>query len=451
MGRISIKIGIVFFASIILIEGVLFYFLHSSIIHSRISEELAALQMRGNNHRDVLESAYGAETIHHITAMESSLDTHVVITGPDRKIVASSRPVDGDIQNSVQRTPGKVQRDGRILEGNWKERKYISSVSPLDSGGAVYMFQDTDRVQGLISKLNEHFLLAGTLLVIMMVMIFSFLSKFITNPMIKMNEATKRISAGDYSVTLPRLGKDELGELGESIAVLASDLKHIKKERNEFLASISHELRTPLTYLKGYADIACKPRIDDKDRMDYLRIIKEEASRLSVLVQELFDLAKMDENSFSITPRRTDLNLFLSEIHRKISPSFSEEEMQLELHCPKGIHADIDPARFEQVILNLLDNARKYSGRHTVTKLEAFSRGDNVHIHVSDEGKGIPKEDLPWIFDRFYRVDKSRSKQLGGSGLGLAIARELVEAHGGSISAESELNSGTTFEIILPS
>lgn len=449
MDRISLKIGAVFFITILFVEGFLFYYLHFSIIHSRIDEELASLQTRGNNHRDILETSYTGETIHHITSMESRTDTHVVITNKDNQIVSSSISPDRAINEIIKQSPANVDRTGLILEDDWKDKKYIASVSPLEDRGAVYMFKDTERVQGLIAKLNDHFWLAGMLLLSSMAIITLFLSKFITKPVIKMNEATLKIRKGDYSVTLPRLGKDELGELGESIQVLANDLNHIKKQRNEFLASISHELRTPLTYIKGYADIAGKETTSDEDKNKYLQIIFEEATKLSGLIKGLFDLAKMDENNFTIQKERIELCSFLHKIHNKIAPSFIEKEIVLKYSCSGEVYIEADPVRFEQILINLLDNARKYSERQSTTAIKVFHQEKNVHILITDEGKGIPEEDLPWIFDRFYRVDKSRSKALGGSGLGLAIVKELVEAHGGKITVTSELNKGSSFEIIL--
>ncbi|WHX40091.1 HAMP domain-containing sensor histidine kinase [Mesobacillus sp. AQ2] len=448
MDRISLKIGIVFFITILMVEGFLFYFLHSSIIHSRIDEELDSLLTRGNNHRDILETSYTAETIHHITTMESRTETHVVITGQNGEVVASSIPVDQYIQNIITAAPD-VPRTGLILEDDWQDKKYIASVSPLEANGNVYMFKNTQRVQGLIARLNRHFWLAGILLLSSMVVITLFLSRFITKPVIKMNEATLKIRQGDYSVALPRLGNDELGELGESIKVLADDLNHIKQQRSEFLASISHELRTPLTYIKGYADIAGRESTSPEDKSKYLQIINEEAARLSDLVKSLFDLAKMDENTFPIQKEPLELCGFLHSIQMKMLPSFQEINIMLNLICDEESYIEADPVRFEQIVINLLDNARKYSAAGTTTTIHAFKKSGRTHLTIEDEGKGIPKEDQAWVFDRFYRVDKSRSSSLGGSGLGLAIVKELVEAHGGKIRLKSEPGKGTIFEIIL--
>ncbi|MEO2073824.1 MAG: HAMP domain-containing sensor histidine kinase [Bacillus sp. (in: firmicutes)] len=453
MNKISFKIGLLFFLTIFLLETISMFFLHNNIIHSRVHEELSALQTRGNNHREVLEASFHEETIRHIAMMEARTDTQVILTKPDGSIYMSSNNVTDEMKQILRRTPKNIPHEGLILEDDWKKATYIASISPVvvdkKIDGYVYMFQNTQKIKDLIAGLNQHFLFAGLLSLLFMMIIIVFLTRVVTHPLIKMSEATKRISKGDLSVSLPKLGKDEIGELGESIKVLASDLEILKNERNEFLASISHELRTPLTYIKGYADIARRKETNEKDKGHYLDIIHEESLKLSKLVKDLFHLAKMDENTFSIEKEEVHLRPYFQGIMEKVSPALKEEQLNLLLECPDDLYLPIDPIRFEQVILNLIDNARKYSEPYTQIKVGVKQMSGEVHIKIQDEGKGIPEEDLPRIFERFYRVDKSRTRALGGSGLGLAIVKQLVEAHGGTVEVTSSPNKGTTFEIIL--
>lgn len=453
MNKISFKIGLLFFLAIFLLESISMFFLHDNIIHSRVHDELSALQTRGNNHREILEASYHDETIRHIAMMEARTDTQVILTTPAGGIHMSSNKVTDEMKTIIKTTPKKVPHNGLILEDDWKNATYIASVSPIvidqKINGYVYMFQSTQKIKDLISGLNRHFLLAGLLSLLFMMIIIVFLTRVVTHPLIQMSEATKRISNGDFSVSLPKLGKDEIGELGESIKVLANDLEILKNERNEFLASISHELRTPLTYIKGYAEIARRGETTALDRDKYLGIIFEEAVKLSQLVKELFNLAKMDENTFSIEKEKVHLLSFFQSIMEKVSPALNENHMELILTCPSEHYEEIDPIRFEQVILNLLDNARKYSEPNTKIVVEVRPVDAKLHITVQDEGKGIPSEDLPRIFERFYRVEKSRTRALGGSGLGLSIVKQLVEAHGGTIEVFSSVDVGTTFKIIL--
>jgi two-component system, OmpR family, sensor histidine kinase ArlS len=453
MNKISIKIGVLFFLAIFILESISMFFLHNNIIHSRVHEELTSLQTQGNNHREILEASFHDETIRHIAMMEVRTDTQVILTKPDGTIYMSSNRVTDEMKKIIKTVPKGVPHEGLILEDDWKNAAYIASISPVNvdnhNSGYVYMFQNTQKIKDLISGLNKHFLLAGLLSLLFMIIIIIFLTRYVTHPLIQMSEATKRISKGDFSVSLPKLGKDEIGELSESIKVLASDLEILKNERNEFLASISHELRTPLTYIKGYADIARRQETNGEDRNKYLGIIHEETLKLSKLVKELFHLAKMDENSFSIEKEEVHLRPYFEMIIEKVSPALQENHMVLHLECPDDLYAQIDPVRFEQVILNLIDNARKYSEPMTRIFMDVALVNGRIHIAVKDEGKGIPEEDLPRIFERFYRVDKSRTRALGGTGLGLAIVKQLVEAHSGTIRVKSNPNIGTEFEIVL--
>jgi two-component system sensor histidine kinase ArlS len=453
MKKISFKIGLLFFIAIFLLEAISMFFLHNNIIHSRVHDELSSLLTRGNNHREILEASFHEETIKHIAIMEARTDTQVILTSADKSIEMSSNSVTPEMKRIIRSTPKKVSHDGLVLEEDWEHGTYIATVSPIMINnkvhGYVYMFQTTQKLKDLISGMNRHFLLAGILSLIVMFIIIIFLTRAVTHPLIEMSAATKRMSKGDFSVTLPKLGKDELGELGESIKVLGSDLELLKNERNEFLASISHELRTPLTYIKGYADIAKRPETLEDDRNQYLAIIHEEAVKLSKLVKELFNLAQMDENTFTIEKENVHLQTFMDRIKEKISPALKENQMDLLCSCPDDLYADIDPVRFEQVILNLLDNARKYSEPNTNIYVDILKVNSKVHIKVRDEGKGIPEKDLPRIFERFYRVDKSRTRALGGTGLGLSIVKQLVEAHKGTITVTSVTNKGTTFEIVI--
>ncbi|MEK4009705.1 sensor histidine kinase [Peribacillus sp. FSL M8-0224] len=453
MNKISLKFGLWFLGAMLILEIFLFFFLHTSIVDSRIEEELAALQARGNSHRDVLENSYKEETLHHIAVMEAKADTEVIITDQNQNIIITSSKFDNEEQKIITKEIGQVPRDGEILENRWKSEKYISTVTPFkinqNQKGNVYMFRSTDQIQSLISRLNHHFIAGAIMILTLMIITILFLSKALTTPLIRMKRATEKLSKGDFSVNLPDMGDDELGELSRSIKILAEDLKHLKEERNEFLASISHELRTPLTYIKGYADVSRRKDIDETIRDQYLSIIFEETKKLSDMMKDLFDLAKLDKNTFVIDRMEVELCSFLNSICEKMLPAFTEKGMELAVECKKNVNVLIDPMRFEQVIFNLLDNAIKYSEPHAKTSISVKSDKGMVLLIIKDEGRGIPKGDLPYIFDRFYRVDKSRSRDTGGSGLGLSIVKELLEAHEGTIEIKSEQGKGTAFFISL--
>lgn len=432
-------------------EVCLFVLLHQKIAHSRIDEQLSALVTRGNNHRDVLETYYNEETIHHIALMEVKSDTEVVITNEQGKIIISSSEIDLQIQSLLNGEKKSIPRNGMVIEDNWKSGSYIATVTPFETGvdkGYVYMFQDTGQLKQLIKQLNRHFLIAGIATSFVTAIIILILSRIIARPLIKMKEATKELSHGNFSIQLENKSNDELGELADSIQLLANELNHLKTERNEFLASISHELRTPLTYIKGYAEVAKRDHLGLDERLSYLNVITEESTKLTTLVTELMLLAQLDNNTFSIQEELFSVSDSLKRISQKTLTAFKQEEKNLLIICPENIQIYADPVRFEQIIINLLENARKYSPKGTITTIEVSKKDTEIKISIHDEGKGIPDHDIPFIFERFYRVDKSRSRELGGTGLGLTIVKEIVDAHHWEIEVYSEINKGTTFTII---
>ncbi|MEH6944617.1 ATP-binding protein [Bacillus sp. JJ722] len=453
MNRIAFKFGVWFLIVMLFVEIFLFFFLHTSIVNSRVDEEMKELQSRGNSHRDVLEKYFNEDTLNHIAFMESEVETEVIITDQNRQIIIASTGFNEEEQKIVNMKINNVPRNGMILEERWETEKLISTVSPFyvnkNQQGYVYMFRNTEQVQSLIKELNHHFIVAAIITIILLVLTILLLSQVLTRPLIRMKRATEKLSKGDFSVHLPEMGNDELGDLSRSISILAKDLQHLKEDRKEFLASISHELRTPLTYIKGYADIAKRKNINQNNRNQYLSIIYEESEKLSNMIKDLFELAKIDTNAFQIKKNNVDFCSFLHNVYNKMLPAFMERGIELRMDCTDKVFVSIDPRRFEQVMYNLLDNACKYSKPMTETNIAMYRKNKHVLVEIIDRGLGIPEEDLPYIFERFYRVDKSRSRDLGGTGLGLAIVKELIEAQGGAITVSSRLGEGTTFTISL--
>ncbi|WP_338473208.1 HAMP domain-containing sensor histidine kinase [Niallia sp. XMNu-256] len=452
MNKLSVKLGILFFVVIFGLITFMFFFLHAEIVESRVEQELQTLQSRGNTHKAILEKQFDEEMIDHVILMESESNTDVIITNKSGKILDASTPVD-PFKKYIEVPITSIPSNGQVIEEKWDQKPYIATVSPIVMGqsvsGYVFMFQDTASVRSLIYSLNEHFLLAGFISVIFTIVIIIFLSRGITKPLIKMKEATSQISKGNYSLALSHTSDDELGDLARSIQLLATDLNYLKKERSQFLASISHELRTPLTYIKGYADIVKKRNLPKDEQDKYLSIIVEESDRLAKLIKELFELAKMDQHTFIIEKEPINLYEFFTKVDQKFSPIFNENGMVLTIDCEPNLMLKADSLRLQQIFVNLLDNAMKYSKSGSTVALRAWKQKKDIHILIQDNGKGIPEEDLPFIFHRFYRVDKSRTRSLGGTGLGLAIIKELILAHGGDIIVRSKENIGTEFELIF--
>lgn len=453
MNKVSIKLATCFFIVVLVMECFLMVYLHRKIIHTRVEEEFSLLLSNGANHRDVLVENYSDTTIKHIVLMEMNEEREVVITDNRGNIIGNSGTNSNFLEVYNPLIKGLEEGKDRILISDWENSPYIVSIHPYKVSeiefGHVVMFQSTNSLNQMVSYLNVHFAIAGVISFVVLLLIYAVLSKVITRPLIRMKEATEKLSKGEFNVSLPKLGKDELGELSFSIQKLANDLERLKKDRNEFLASVSHELSTPLTYLIGYSNVAMRDGLGNEERKQYLEIIGEESNKMKELVKNLLDLARMDENSFTVTKTNFDSQPFLEDICKLVAPSFELKNIKLNLKTNGNFTIFADSIRLGQIIVNLLDNALKYSKENTEVLLEAYKNGDKTVVKVIDSGIGIPSEELDFIFEKLYRVEKSRSRVYGGSGIGLAVVKELVEAHGGTISVESNLGIGSTFTIII--
>jgi signal transduction histidine kinase len=453
MMKLSTKLTLSFTIVVFILVVFILIFLHENIVDSRIEEEMSAIQSRGESHRDVLEDTYSQQTLQHIALMESKTDTVVVVTDKQLNTIIASDRVAPEMKRIKEKTPATSYRSSRMIENDYRNNDYIASVSSFHTdsqSGYIFMFKHTGSLRALINELNSHFLIAGVLSFILMIIVHFILSKILTRPLVKMKTATEKISRGDFNVRLPRGANDELGQLSNAIQKLSDDLTTIKAERAEFLANISHELRTPLTYVQGYTAIAQREGISELERTEYLHIIEEETGTIVKLVENLFELAKLDENAFTILKEPVELCPFLDRLHAKVNPAFLSGNMRLVFQCEPDLIIHADPIRLEQIFINLLDNARKYSEEGTTVTLTVNREMNHVVFTLEDEGIGIDKAELPNIFNRLYRVEKSRSRELGGSGLGLSIVKELVEAHNGDINVESTPGEGTVVQLTIP-
>lgn len=454
LNRLALKVGLLFFVFIIIIESVLFLTLYVAFVNERVDEVMTNLLARGNTHSEVLAGSFEPATLEHVALMESASDFIVIITDEDGNELIHSDSIEPEMEAVLEHTDfDGAMHQGEIVEERWNEKEFIATDSPItidgEHRGHVFMFAETNNIKQMVGHLRNQFLAVGLMAIGLTIITIFLLSRFITLPLIRMKEATEQLKSGNNQVKLNIERNDELGELAYAITTLSTDLDRLRNERNEFLADIAHELRTPLTYIKGYADIASRPSASDEEKAQYIAIIREETAHLTALIHQLFELAQLDHNQFEIKKEEFSLNVLFQSVVALVHPAFDEKKIELSIQCDQNLIAFIDPERFQQVLLNILDNARKHSPEGTTVTLAGGSNEKTVWMSVSDEGEGIPEKDLPFVFERLYRVDKSRSRQFGGSGLGLAIAKEIVESHGGQITVNSEKGKGTTVRIEL--
>ena len=275
------------------------------------------------------------------------------------------------------------------------------------------------------------------------------LSVTITSPLKDLTRATKRMAKGKFDEPLPVYSNDEIGDLARSFNTMAQELEKGIELRKQMTADISHELRTPLTVLANKLELSLEQNkpLTTEDTV----ILYDEVIRLRGLVNELQDMSKLEAGHLPIEKTLIDFKQYFEEFFFLLEAEAESRQMTLKISLEENLPSCYaDPKRLKQIVLNLVNNAFRYTPDGGLVQIKATHDVDNFVLEVSDTGIGMAAEDLPYIFERFYRTDRSRDRETGGSGLGLAITKALVEAHDGVITVESELEKGSRFIVKLP-
>ena len=296
-------------------------------------------------------------------------------------------------------------------------------------------------------------IVAGVLALLLAVLLAAVISRSVSGPLRTMASAAEAIARGDYDQRVPQKGPEEVRRVAESFNSMAAQVKSSQQAQRDFVANVSHDLRTPLTAISGWSQALLDGAAElPEDRQRAAETIHDEAGRMARLVNELLELARLESGQLQMTKQRVDLGAVLADVHRGQLPRARARQIDLTLDAPAGLTVMGDPDRIVQIFTNLADNALAYTLPGGSVGLLARVDGDWVEGSVSDTGPGIPEEEMSRVFERFYRLEKSRARgETGrGSGLGLAIVRELVAAHNGRINVSSEVGRGSTFKVRLP-
>ncbi len=242
----------------------------------------------------------------------------------------------------------------------------------------------------------------------------------------------------------------ELAKLADSFNALLDRVEAAHTSQFRFVADASHELRTPLTILRGEIDVALRRERSPAEYAEVLNSSREEIERLSRLTENLLTLARADANEALVRRERVDVTGVAHEVCRKLAPLSAQRKVPIECTVKEVAIVPGDSVALEQILLNLVENALRYTPAGESASVRVAQADTEVVVEVSDHGSGIAAEHLPHLFDRFYRVDKARSREFGGAGLGLSIVKTLVEAHGGTVEVRSEIGQGSTFSVRLP-
>jgi signal transduction histidine kinase len=322
-----------------------------------------------------------------------------------------------------------------------------------DSVGILYISPESSAVFPSplsLSQAISRFLLWGALLAAAVAFLITyFLSRRISAPVKALTLAARQLGQGDLSQRVQSKEKSEVGELARAFNSMAESLERNEKLRRNMIADIAHELRTPLSNLKGYLEAIADGMV--KPDSNTICSLDEEASLLSRLVNDLHELSLAEASELKLDYQMKDIIKLLKRTIAVRQTQATAKGVSLSVDLPKKLPpVNVDTHRISQVLLNLIDNAITHTPKGGIITIAARKLDNWLEISVKDTGEGIPAKDLPNVFERFYRVDKSRTRATGGAGLGLSIAKSLVEAHGGKIEVQSEEGKGSRFSFTLP-
>lgn len=388
----------------------------------------------------------------------SKNDSEVFVVNNPRELSACL-PFEIDYDTLISEEERQLLLEGHAIEKEGYEKRFekniVAAIIPLiDENrleGIIYTYIPVDSITDLLREFAAKWLAAVFLFLMVAIFLMTkWLNKLIS-PIKDIERAAHRVSEGDYNIKLQVESQDEIGRLALAFNEMAQSIYLEEERKKEFLENVAHELRTPLSYVMGYTQ-AIKDGIvkDEEEKQKYLQLISRETHRLQKLLRDLMDLAKLDSEQVVLHSMPIAFAQFIEEVIAKYEPTLKEKELHLQVELDPDPIILGDEGRVEQILHNILDNSIKYTDRGGTIYLLLHQQKDECELIIRDTGKGIPADDLPHVMERFYRVNKARSRFDGGSGLGLSIVKKLVEQQKGEIYIESVEQTGTKVRIVLP-
>jgi two-component system sensor histidine kinase BaeS len=348
--------------------------------------------------------------------------------------------------------PGSGRQVGEVLPAD-----VLANAIPIQSGGVTVgwlvvpedAFARTRGEEQFLGQLNTALIFGSLGAAALSILLGSILARSLTRPLQDLTEATRAVADGDLQRQVPVRSNDEVGTLAESFNRMSAALDRSQRLRRQMTADIAHDLRTPLSIIVGHLDAVDEGVLPaDAKTID---IMRDETMHLSHMIEDLRTLSLADAGELSLARSLVEPGVLVQRSTVAQQPAAQAAGIEIKVDLDPGLPTlNLDPERMTQVLGNLIDNALLYTPKGGHILLSAKPDGKGVEIRVSDSGQGIPQAELGLVFERLYRSDKSRKRNAGGSGLGLAIAKSIVEAHGGTIRAESAPGEGTTIIVTLP-
>lgn len=467
-GRLLLSYIAVILAALLIVAAALYAF--ASISSARllpVLERLSAISR--TNQRELLQlwvAGAGSEELQDFL-LDTADQTGVrilVVDGDLGQIIFDTATGDdwlGDELTTVERPPGLALSSvglggifGTFQHPNGSRWLVFAEPNPALGRGLIFYTEPEPTARAFFTEsFLRPILVAGVLALLLSVLLAAIITRSVAGPLQKVAQAAGGVAEGDYDQTVPLQGPTEVRQVAGSFNTMAARVKTTQQAQRDFVANVSHDLKTPITAISGWSQALMDgAAASDAERERAVETINLEAGRMQRMVNELLDLARLESGQLQLVLRPVDLNEVLTGVLRSFRPVVADKGISVvfEPGPPVSIMGDSD--RLTQVFSNLVDNALAYSPAGSQVTLASHVDGEWVVSVVRDNGPGIPAGEVERIFERFYRLEKSRARPEAGrgAGLGLAIVRELVEAHGGTVSASSALGEGTTFTVRLP-
>ena len=329
---------------------------------------------------------------------------------------------------------------GMIVEVNQPNLVSIQAISASDTQ-EDQLIQTDPPISNIVNQVVKSIAIIGILSIMTSIAIIWIISRRTLNPITNIVNTSKYLSKGDFTKRIDQSVSGELSEIVTAFNYMASELQKLDEQRKIMIADIAHELRTPMTNLKGYIEGWSDGII--KPDNETLKILDYQVNTLSKIIDDLSTLSLAESGMLSLNISEFELNNKISEIINNFKLRSQSQNININNNITPDITINYDPQRFTQIVTNILNNSILATDDGGIISFSTSTNNNNLLLKISDNGTGIPKDELPYIFDRFYRTDKSRNRQSGGSGLGLSIVKYLIESHNGTIKINSELSKGT--------
>ena len=340
------------------------------------------------------------------------------------------------------------------LDGQFSGSHYVVGTLCEDAAGndlaLVFIAANSERVVGMLQEITQMFLIIIVIALIGTLIVSYFLSSRMTRPLKTMANAAKEFAAGDFSVRVPEDNHcDEIDELATSFNNMARDLGQLEELTQGFIGNVSHEFKTPMTTISGFVDGMLDGTIPQDQQKKYLHIISEEVKRLSRMTMSMLAAAKIQSGELIISPVPFDFSEMASQILLSFEQKITAKNIEVDADLADRLMVMGDRDHVFRAVYNLVDNAVKFINEGGTLRVTAYPAGAFCEFSISNTGDGIAPEDIPHVFDRFYKTDRSRSRDRSGAGLGLYIVKNIINLHGGDISVRSD-GGETEFSFTLP-